>query len=73
VSAAGERANRDYVRILHLAETTSEAEVETALQIVLEERKLPSFLTVHDLVQVPTMQTVPVLSAPELILARMIS
>jgi len=34
VSGASERANREYVRILHLAATTSEAEVETALQIV---------------------------------------
>jgi hypothetical protein len=54
------------VRILHLAATTSEAEVETAIQIVLEEHKLPSFLTVRDLVQVPTMRTVPTLSTPEL-------
>jgi hypothetical protein len=66
VSGAGERANREYVRILHLAATTSEAEVETALQLVLEEHKLPSFLTVRDLVQVPTMRTVPTLSTPEL-------
>jgi hypothetical protein len=48
------------------ASTTSEAEVETALQIVLEENKLPSFLTVRDLVQVPTMRTVPALSTPDL-------
>ena len=57
---------REYVRILHLAATTSEAEVETALQIVLEEHKLPLFLTVRDLVQVPTMRMVPALSTPEL-------
>jgi hypothetical protein len=69
VSGGVERADREYVRILHLAATTSEAEVETALQIVLEEHKLPSFLTVRDLVQVPTMRTVPALSMPELNLA----
>jgi hypothetical protein len=69
VSGGVERADREYVRILHLAATTSEAEVETALQIVLEEHKLPSFLTVRDLVQVPTMRTVPALSTPELNLA----
>ena len=65
-SSGIERADRDYVRILHLAATTSEAEVETAIQIVLEEHKLPSFLTVRDLVQVTTMRTVPTLSTPEL-------
>jgi hypothetical protein len=65
-SSGIERADRDYVRILHLAATTSETEVETALQIVLEEHKLPSFLTVRDLVQVPTMRTVPAISTPEL-------
>ncbi len=31
VSGGVERADREYVRILHLAATTSEAEVETAL------------------------------------------
>jgi hypothetical protein len=54
---------------LHLAATTSEAEVETALQIVLEENKIPSFLTVRDLVQVPTMHLIPTLSTPDLNLA----
>jgi Mu transposase, C-terminal domain len=66
VSDAGTRANREYVRILHLAATTSEVEVETALQIVLEEHKLPSFVAVRDLVQVPTTRTIPILSLPEL-------
>ena len=69
VSSGIERADRDYVRILHLAATTSEAEVETALQIVLEADKIPSFLTVRDLVQIPTMRTVPALSTPDLNLA----
>src|SRR6266496_3688868 len=69
VTAGIERADRDYVRILHLAATTSEAEVETALQIVLEAGKIPSFVVVRDLVQMPTMRTVPVLSTPELNLA----
>jgi hypothetical protein len=52
-----------------LSATTSEAEVETALQIVLEEHKIPLFLTVRDLVQVPSMRLVPILSTPELNLA----
>jgi hypothetical protein len=66
VSGGVQRADREYVRILHLAATTSETEVETALQIVLEEHKLPSFVTVRDLVQVDAMRLVPVLSTPEL-------
>jgi hypothetical protein len=65
-SSGMERADRDYVRILHLAATTSEAEVETALQIVLEAGKLPSFVSVRDLVQMPTIHTVPALSTPQL-------
>jgi hypothetical protein len=69
VSSGVERADRDYVRILHLAATTSEAEVETALQIVLEANKAPTFLTVRDLVQVPRMQQIPILTPPELNLA----
>ncbi|GAC1349508.1 MAG: IS21-like element ISBj11 family transposase [Ktedonobacteraceae bacterium] len=60
------RADRDYVRILHLAASTSEAEVETALQIVLEAGKSPTFLVVRDLVQVPTMQQIPIIQVPPL-------
>ncbi len=69
MSGGAGRADRDYVRILYLAATSSEAEVETALQIVLEGNLLPTFLTVRDLVQVPSMRTVPTLSTPELNLA----
>ena len=60
------RADRDYVRILHLAASTSETEVETALQIVLEAGKAPTFLMVRDLVQVPSMHQVPPIQAPSL-------
>jgi len=69
VSGGVARADREYVRILHLAATTSEAEVEMALQMVLEEHTIPSFLTVRDLVQVPTMRLVPTFSTPDLNLA----
>jgi hypothetical protein len=69
VASGATRADRDYVRILHLAATTSESEVETALQIVLEAGKAPAFLTVRDLVQVPTRQAIPTLTTPELNLA----
>ena len=54
------------MRILHLAASTSEAEVETALQIVLEADKAPTFLMVRDLVQVPGMHQVPLIEAPSL-------
>src|SRR3989449_1961245 len=60
------RADRDYVRILHLAASTSEAEVETALEIVLEAGTCPTFVTVRDLVQVPTMRQVPAIGVPAL-------
>jgi hypothetical protein len=66
VAAGGVRADREYVRILHLAATTSEAEVETALQIVLEAGKSPAFLAVKDLVQIPTRHAIPVLPTPQL-------
>jgi hypothetical protein len=66
VSTGGERADREDVRILHLAATTSEAEVETALHIVLEAGKAPVFLTVKDLVKVPTRHAIPLLPTPEL-------
>ena len=69
VESSQARADREYVRILHLAATTSEAEVETALQILLEEHKTPTFLPVRDLVQVPTLHLVPTLSTPDLNLA----
>ena len=36
VSSSIERADRDYVRILHLAASTSESEVEIALTLLLE-------------------------------------
>ncbi len=65
-SDGAKRADREYVRILHLAATTSETEVETALQIVLEAGNAPTFLTVRDLVQVPTVRQFPAIQAPVL-------
>ena len=65
-STGDKRADRDYVRILHLAASTSEAEVDTALQIVLEAGAAPTFVTVRDLVQVPTMSPVPAIEVPPL-------
>jgi hypothetical protein len=47
------RADREYVRILHLAATSSENEVETALQLLQEAGQIPTFDAVRDLICVP--------------------
>jgi len=57
------RADKNYVRILHLAATTSEVEVETALQLLEETHTLPTFDAVRDLVNVsspPVLAPLPV-------------
>jgi len=46
----GERADVEYVRILHLAATTMESEVDTALQLLLESGKPFDFADVKSLV-----------------------
>jgi transposase len=61
-----ERADRHYVRILHLAASTSESEVETALQLLLETKEIPTFDAVRDLVHAPHTPEVLTLSAPAL-------
>jgi len=61
-----ERADRHYVRLLHLAASTSESEVETALGLLLDQHAAPTFDAVRDLVRPPTAQHVPELSAPVL-------
>jgi hypothetical protein len=53
ISKGSERADRDYVRILHLAASTSETEVETAITLLLETQTLPTFDAVRDLVHLP--------------------
>jgi len=45
---AVDRADRHYVRLLHLATSTSESEVEAALSLTLEQRVLLSFDKVRD-------------------------
>jgi hypothetical protein len=47
------QADRHYVRLLHLAATTSEAEVETALTLLLETGQAPTFDAVRDLIRLP--------------------
>jgi len=54
-----QRADRDYVRILHLAASTSESEVELALGLLLDQAALPSFDAVRDLVRVPVAARLP--------------
>jgi hypothetical protein len=66
VKSSVERADRDYVRILHLAASTSESEVETALALLLEASTLPRFDAVRDLVHPPHSTEVLALSTPHL-------
>src|SRR6266566_1967034 len=66
VSSTIERADRDYVRILHLAASTSESEVEIALTLLLEASSLPSFDAVRDLVHPPHSAEILALSTPHL-------
>ena len=54
-------ADRDYVCLLHLAASTSEAEVAVALELLLDQRQLPSFDAVRDLVRDPVAARLPVL------------
>jgi len=56
-----QRADREYVRILHLAASTSEAEVELALGLLLDQGSPPSFDAVRDLVRAPVAARLPVL------------
>ena len=53
-----QHADRHYVRVLHLAATISESEVETAIALLLENSQTPTFDAVRDLVRLPQ---VPVL------------
>jgi hypothetical protein len=60
------RADREYVRLLHLAASTSEVEVEAALLLLLEQHVLPTFDAVRDLVQAPAAVAVPQLMPAQL-------
>jgi transcriptional regulator with XRE-family HTH domain len=61
-----ERADRHYVRLLHLAASTSESEVEAGIALLLDQRVVPTFDAVRDLVRTPGEQQVPELSKPVL-------
>jgi len=66
VEGGVQRADRDYVRLLHLAASTSESEVETAITLLLETSTLPTFDAVRDLVHPPHSSKVLTLSPPDL-------
>jgi transposase len=60
------RADREYVRVLHLAATTSESEVDTALVLLLEAQTPPTVEAVRDLLGLSRQATTPSLTAPRL-------
>lgn len=60
------RADREYVRVLHLAAGTSEAEVEAALTLLLEQGAPPTLDAVRELVRAPGPGAVPPLTAAPL-------
>ena len=66
VQGGVERADRDYVRLLHLAASISESEVETAMALLLETTALPTFDAVRDLVHPSHSSEVLALSTPDL-------
>jgi hypothetical protein len=59
----GDRADIEYVRILHLAASTLESEVERALQDLLEKRRPFDYIRVRELAA-PVEPTVPEIAAP---------
>jgi hypothetical protein len=63
------RAAREYVRILHLAATTSEVEVNTALTLLLEAGQVPTFEATRAVVRPPTPVDAPHVGSPMLDLA----
>lgn len=60
------RAEAEYVRVLHLAATISETEVETALTLLLEAGTVPTCAAVRDLVHLPHAQALPEMQPPTL-------
>jgi hypothetical protein len=69
VAARPARADREYVRVLHLAASTSETEVETALGLLLEQGVPPTLDAVRELVRVPGPAAIPALTPAVLDLA----
>jgi hypothetical protein len=59
VAAQPSRADKDYLHILHLAASTSEQEVLTALELLDDAQQSPSFDQVRALVQPPPVPALP--------------
>ena len=62
VAQVPSRADRHYLRVLHLAASTSETDVEAALGLLHDQGSLPTFDAVHDLVRHPAPVPVPSVS-----------
>jgi transcriptional regulator with XRE-family HTH domain len=60
------RADREYVRLLHLAASTSEADITAALGLLGEQRAVPTFDAVRDLIRAPQPTAIPVLGKANL-------
>ncbi len=64
--ALPKRAEAEYVKVLYLAATTSESEVETALALLLEAKTAPQLSAVRDVLQLPQADNVPQIQTPTL-------
>jgi len=60
------RADREYVRVLHLAATTSENEVDTALTLLLEAQTPPTVEAVRELLGLARPTAPPSIAVPPL-------
>jgi hypothetical protein len=58
-TALGDKADGDYLRVLHLAATTSETEVSAAVSLLLEAQMVPRWEAVRALVQPVTIPPLP--------------
>jgi hypothetical protein len=63
------RASAEYVRVLHLAATTSEADVEAAVSLLLDGEQLLTFEAVRALVRAAAAPVAPAVSTPDVDLA----
>ncbi len=57
-----QRADREYVRLLHLAASTSEMDVEAALCLLQEQGQVPTFDVVREMVRQPVALAIPTLT-----------
>lgn len=64
-STPGNKADLAYLRILHVAATEQESQVEQALIALLEDKQLPSLETVRCALAIPTSSPVPAMSEPK--------